>query len=79
MGLEYRGRLSPLRRPVAKITHPTLVLHGREDRVIPVELGLRLGRAIPNAQFHMFGRCGHRVQAERFDDFVALNCCHLEA
>lgn len=62
---------------VAKITNPTLVLHGREDRVIPVEMGLKLGRAIPDAQFHMFGQCGHWVQAERFDDFVALTRRHL--
>lgn len=62
---------------VAGIVHPTLVLHGREDRVIPVEMGLKLGRAIPNAQFHMFGQCGHWVQAERFDDFVALTQRHL--
>jgi len=64
---------------VANIAHPTLVLHGREDRVIPVEMGLRLGRAMPNAQFHMFGRCGHWVQAERFDDFVALTRRQLGA
>jgi len=63
---------------VASIGHPTLVLHGREDRVIPVEMGLRLGRAMPNAQFHMFGKCGHWVQAERFDDFIALTRRHLE-
>lgn len=62
---------------VAGIVHPTLVLHGREDRVIPVEMGLKLGQAIPNAQFHMFGQCGHWVQAERFDDFVALTQRHL--
>lgn len=56
----------------AGIELPTLILHGREDRVIPVEMGLKLGRAMPNAQFHMFGRCGHWVQAERFPEFVAL-------
>jgi 2-hydroxy-6-oxo-octa-2,4-dienoate hydrolase len=62
---------------VAGIQHHTLVLHGREDRVIPVELGLRLAHAMPNADFHMFGRCGHWVQAERFDDFVSLTREHL--
>lgn len=57
---------------VAGIGLPALILHGREDRVIPVEMGLKLGRAMPGAQFHMFGQCGHWVQAERFDEFVAL-------
>ncbi|MGD9472560.1 MAG: alpha/beta fold hydrolase [Novosphingobium sp.] len=64
---------------VANIQHPTLVLHGREDRVIPVEMGIRLGRVMPNADLHMFGKCGHWVQAERHDDFVALARRHLQA
>ena len=58
---------------VANIPNPILVLHGREDRVIPPELGLRIARAAPNADLHLFGRCGHWVQAERFDDFIALS------
>jgi 2-hydroxy-6-oxo-octa-2,4-dienoate hydrolase len=62
---------------VARIELPTLVLHGREDHVIPVEMSIKLGRAMPNAAFHMFGRCGHWVQAERYDDFIALTRRHL--
>ena len=64
---------------VARIMHPTLVLHGREDRVIPVEMGLRLANNIPNAELHMFGHCGHWVQAERHDAFIALTLRHLGA
>jgi len=62
---------------VAKLVHPTLILQGREDRVIPAELGLRLAQNIPNAEFHLFGHCGHWVQAERFDAFVALTRRHF--
>ncbi len=62
---------------VAGIVHPTLVMHGRDDRVIPPEMGLKLARAIPAAEFHMFGGCGHWVQLERFDAFVALTRRHL--
>jgi 2-hydroxy-6-oxo-octa-2,4-dienoate hydrolase len=62
---------------VTTLVQPTLVLHGREDKVIPVEMGIKLARAIPNAELHMFGRCGHWVQAERFDAFVALARRHL--
>lgn len=64
---------------VANIEHPTLILHGREDKVIPVEMGLRLGRNMPNAEFHMFGKCGHWVQAERYEDFLMLAHRHLTA
>jgi 2-hydroxy-6-oxo-octa-2,4-dienoate hydrolase len=62
---------------VAGLKHPTLILHGREDSVIPVELGLRLANKIPNAELHLFGYCGHWVQAERFDQFIALTRLHL--
>jgi 2-hydroxy-6-oxo-octa-2,4-dienoate hydrolase len=62
---------------VATVGHPTLVLHGRDDRVIPPELGLRLARAMPNADLHLFTRCGHWVQAERLEAFIALSAWHL--
>jgi 2-hydroxy-6-oxo-octa-2,4-dienoate hydrolase len=62
---------------VSKLVHPTLILHGREDRVIPMELGLRLATHIPDAELHVFGRCGHWVQAERFESFVTLTRRHL--
>lgn len=55
---------------LATITTPTLILHGRDDRVLPVELAFRVHRAIPGSQMHVFGNCGHWVQLERLDDFV---------
>lgn len=64
---------------VATIAHPLLVLHGRDDKVVPPELGHRIARAAPNADLHIFARCGHWVQAERFEDFVALTKRHLAA
>lgn len=54
------------------IQHPVLVLHGREDSVVPLECGLRIGRACANSEVHIFGKCGHWVQIERRDSFVAL-------
>jgi len=55
-----------------KITAPTLVLHGREDRVVPLECGIRLVENIPNADLFVFGRCGHWVQSEQRDKFIHL-------
>lgn len=54
------------------IEQPALVVHGREDIVIPVEIGLRLLHNMPNAEAHIFGKCGHWVQIERPDAFHAL-------
>jgi 2-hydroxy-6-oxo-octa-2,4-dienoate hydrolase len=56
---------------LARIELPMLILHGREDRVIPFEHALRLHRGLAGSQLHSFGRCGHWVQLERRDGFVA--------
>lgn len=54
------------------ITTPTRLLHGAQDRVIPLEAtSLRLVRLLPNADLVVFGRCGHWTQIERASDFVA--------
>lgn len=52
------------------ITQPTLVLHGREDAVVPPECALMLHRCIPHSDLHMYGRCGHWVQIEKHDAFA---------
>ncbi|MFI5436216.1 alpha/beta fold hydrolase [Rhodococcus baikonurensis] len=44
---------------IRSITCPTLIVHGREDHVIPRSTSVRLFELIPDARLHMFGRCGH--------------------
>ncbi|MEL0249664.1 MAG: alpha/beta hydrolase, partial [Actinomycetota bacterium] len=51
---------------------PTLLVHGRDDQVIPLEASLRLLDLIDNSQLHVFGRCGHWTQIERSEEFAAL-------
>jgi 2-hydroxy-6-oxo-octa-2,4-dienoate hydrolase len=55
-----------------KIGVPTLVVHGREDAVVPPDCGLLIARNVPNADFHLFGRCGHWVHLEARDRFMPL-------
>ncbi len=57
---------------IAGIAHPALILHGREDRVIPVSNAHRLFELISRAELHVFGRCGHWTQIEHKDRFNAL-------
>jgi 2-hydroxymuconate-semialdehyde hydrolase len=54
------------------IPHETLIVHGREDRVIPVESSIRMSALIPHAQLHVFGHCGHWTQIEQNDRFCRL-------
>lgn len=57
---------------VRNIPHQTMIIHGREDRVVPLENGLRLANWIPRAQLHVFGQCGHWAQIEHAARFSEL-------
>ncbi len=57
---------------IARLPHETLVLHGRDDKVIPLENSLHLLRLIPKAQLHVFGRCGHWTQIEWSTQFARI-------
>ena len=50
---------------VAGIAVPALILHGSDDRVIPVEVSHRLFALLPNAELHLFRGCGHWTQIEK--------------
>lgn len=54
------------------LPHETLVIHGRDDRVIPLEVSLRLAGLIDRSQLHVFGRCGHWTQIEQVHRFNRL-------
>lgn len=54
---------------LGEIKTPTLVVWGRDDRFVPLDVGLRLIWGIPNAQLHVFNQCGHWAQWEHADTF----------
>lgn len=57
---------------IRALPHETLVIHGRDDRVIPLEASLRLASLIDHSQLHVFGRCGHWTQIEHAARFNRL-------
>ncbi|WP_027951152.1 alpha/beta fold hydrolase [Haliea salexigens] len=60
------------RQGVENIACPTLLVWGAEDRVIPVDAGFILQKLIPNADMHIYSKCGHWAQWERADEFNVL-------
>ena len=52
-----------------RIRHRALITWGRDDRMVPFENGLLPWRRMPNAELHVFSKCGHWAQVERKDDF----------
>jgi 2-hydroxymuconate-semialdehyde hydrolase len=57
---------------IKAIKQPTLIIHGRDDKVIPLANSLTLNNWITDSQLHVFGRCGHWVQIEHNRDFNRL-------
>lgn len=64
--------LSSTEDDIRSISHETLILHGRDDNVVPLETSLRLNQLIVPSQLHVFGRCGHWVQIEHAVRFIRL-------
>jgi pimeloyl-ACP methyl ester carboxylesterase len=50
---------------LTRVTAPVLLLHGREDRVVPAENGIQLANLLPHADLHLLGGTGHWLQIER--------------
>ncbi len=54
------------------ITAPTLMVHGRDDKVIPLSTSLTMLDWIDDSRLHVFGRCGHWTQIEYAKPFARL-------
>jgi len=55
-----------------RVTNPTLIVWGREDRVVPVECGEQYRRLLPNADLTVLERCGHLPPVEQPEIFARL-------
>ena len=67
-----RHGMDPLWRDLHKITAPTLLLWGRDDRTITLDGSQIMLKQIRDVQLHVFGNCGHWVQLERQHEFERL-------
>lgn len=69
---QKRALYAPIVKQLPGITQPTLVVWGREDRIVPLKHA-EVARRIPNAQTLILDQCGHMPQfehLERFDEAV---------
>jgi 2-hydroxy-6-oxonona-2,4-dienedioate hydrolase len=57
---------------LGEITAPTLLIWGRDDRFVPMDVGLRLLAGLRDAELHVFSCCGHWAQWEHADKFNRL-------
>lgn len=68
----WLDELATAEEDLKALPHPTLIVHGREDVIVPVAQSVRFSELIPDSELHVFGNCGHWTQIEKRDRFVAL-------
>jgi pimeloyl-ACP methyl ester carboxylesterase len=51
------------------VTHPTLLIWGERDRVIPVSHGVAMAKQMPNARLEILPGCGHIPFHEKPQEF----------
>jgi len=69
---QWVAALASPEEKIRMLPHETLLLHGREDQVIPLATSVKLMSLIPRAQLHVFGQCGHWTQIEHTSRFTQL-------
>lgn len=75
LDLQRQGRpprSEDLATELSRITAPTLLIWGREERFSTLEHALFFLRRIPKADLVVLAQCGHWVQWERPEDFNRL-------
>jgi pimeloyl-ACP methyl ester carboxylesterase len=64
--------LRAVRDGLARLTAPTLIVWGRQDRLLPLSQGLAGLKLIPGSQLHIWDQCGHVPHMEKADEFNRL-------
>jgi pimeloyl-ACP methyl ester carboxylesterase len=54
-----------------RVECPTLILWGRQDKLLPLGIGEFYSKQIPNARLEVIDNCGHMLPFEKTEEFVA--------
>jgi 2-hydroxy-6-oxonona-2,4-dienedioate hydrolase len=57
---------------LSEIRQPVLIIHGRQDRMVPLARGEELQRGLPNARLHVLDPGGHQVHSEQLPTVLRL-------
>jgi 2-hydroxymuconate-semialdehyde hydrolase/2-hydroxy-6-oxo-octa-2,4-dienoate hydrolase len=69
----HKGNELGITEEQARSIHtPALLVHGREDKVVPPEVSWTMLHLLQDADLHVFARCGHWTQIERAAEFTEL-------
>ncbi|MGD9661056.1 MAG: alpha/beta fold hydrolase [Porticoccaceae bacterium] len=57
---------------IAKIANPALIIHGREDAIVPYRCSVRAHELLKHSELHIYGECGHWTMFEKAASFATL-------
>ncbi len=76
VGVNFLGQRPQFVRSIldhlGKITRPTLIIWGQQDRIIPVAHAQVARDRIPNAELHILDSCGHGPHFEHPEEYNRL-------
>ena len=64
---------------LANLAVPTLVIHGKADRLVPIEAGMATADAIPGAELLAIEQMGHDLPEPLIDTIVGSIATHIRA
>ena len=67
--IRWRGLRTNYVERLHELAVPTLILHGAEDKYVPVSWARRAHTLIADPELHVFPRCGHWLTLERSGEF----------
>ncbi|MBT5701287.1 MAG: alpha/beta fold hydrolase [Gammaproteobacteria bacterium] len=60
-----------------RMEHEWVIVHGRQDKVVPLETSLYFLEHLKNAELHVLDRCGHWAQTQRWDAMLPIIMNHF--
>lgn len=66
------GRGGDMLGELSQVQAKTLIVWGRDDRAVPLDIGLRFLWGIQDSRLHVFSRCSHWPQFEHAAEFNRL-------
>jgi pimeloyl-ACP methyl ester carboxylesterase len=69
VNIARRELMTPIFSKLPDIQTKTLLIHGMQDKIVPVQHAYGTSQLIPNAQLAVLDRCGHNPQIEKPEEF----------
>jgi 2-hydroxy-6-oxo-6-(2'-aminophenyl)hexa-2,4-dienoate hydrolase len=73
-----QGGLFHPEEEIAKVKHKTLIVGGKQDKVVPPESNWRLSQLLDNSWLHLIPHCGHWAMIEKPAEFSEVTIWFLE-